>query len=396
MKTKIALPIFLIIGIMVVFWVVRYSQDQFAVAEAVSTATVQQQILEEVQDAAPVEPPGIAEPPEIKEHVHSVKLAAIGDILVSGSVYRDAHKKDGYDFTSMFEEVKPFLSAADLAIANQETMLGGTELGLSEYPRFNSPKEMGTALQKAGIDVMTLANNHTLDRGEKAILNTLDHLDKLGVINVGANRSAEDQARVRTVEKNGITFSFLAYTYGTNGIPLPKDKPYLVNLIDKEKMKKDIEKAKELSDVIVVSLHFGNEYERMPNQTQKELAQFLADQGVQIVIGHHPHVLQPVSWLTGANGNQTFVAWSLGNFISGQDGKYKEVGGIVGIDVVKKVKGDLMTIELKEPTFLPTFCYKKNYRNYKIKPLAQVNPQTYEEIKAHMNQWVPELKFVAP
>src|SRR5690606_16862438 len=184
-----------------------------------------------------------------------------------------------FHFDDMFQAVKPYLEKPDITFANQESMIGGKELGLSTYPTFNSPFEIGDTLKRVGVDVVSMANNHTLDRGEKAILNAIQHWNKIGMLYVGAYASEEDKAKIRTIEKNGITFSFLAYTYGTNGIPVPKDKPYLVNLIDKEKIEADIQQAKELSDVVVVSLHFGNEYERMPNESQKELAQFIADAG---------------------------------------------------------------------------------------------------------------------
>ncbi|RBW67965.1 CapA family protein [Bacillus taeanensis] len=319
-------------------------------------------------------------------------LAAIGDILIHDRVYDLAEVGNGvYDFMPMLAPVQPYIGEADITVANQETMIGGVDLGLSSYPSFNSPYEVGDALQESGVDLVTLANNHTLDRGENVIQSALSYWDTLGIPYTGSFESAEDQQTIRTIEKNGIVFSFLAYTYGTNGIPVPADKPYLVNLIDWPKMEQEIIKAKQQSDVVVVSLHFGQEYERMPNEMQKELAHQAANTGADIVIGHHPHVLQPLEWVEREDGTRAFIAYSLGNFLSGQKWDYKDIGGIMQIKVEKTEANGEETIELKEPAFVPTFVEQ----GYVVYPLKDVEGKeaVYEEIKTHMSQWMPELQF---
>lgn len=321
----------------------------------------------------------------------NVKLVAIGDILIHDTVYEDAKINSGYDFKPMFAAIKPSIEQADLAIANQESMIGGSEVGVSSYPSFNSPYEVGDALKDMGIDFVTLANNHTLDRGERVVQSAIKHWNELGMPYTGSYISKEDAQEIRTLTKNNITFSFLAYTYGTNGIKAKQ--PYLVNYIDLEKIKTDVAKAKELSEVTVVSLHFGNEYERMPNNQQKQLVQELANIGVDIIIGHHPHVLQPVEWVEGTNGHKTFVAYSLGNFISGQKGDYKDIGGIVGIEVEKIDADSEVTISLKNPTFIPTFSGRNAERHYRVNYLNDVDSQKNKEIQNHLKQWVPELQF---
>src|SRR5690554_1185358 len=180
-----------------------------------------------------------------------------------------------------------------------------------------------------------MANNHTLYVGELWILIAIDYYDSTGIVYTGAYQSFEDQENIRLIEKNNIVFSFLAYTYGTNGIPVPIGKDYLVNLIEENRIIEDINKAKEISDVVVLSLHFGNEYEPFPNARQKELAQMFTDAGANIIFGHHPHVLQPMEWVETENGNKSFVAYSLGNFISGQQGIEREIGGILQLEVEK-------------------------------------------------------------
>ncbi|MDG5787851.1 CapA family protein [Evansella sp. AB-P1] len=337
---------------------------------------------------------------EEKVEVTSATIAGVGDVLIHRSLYYDAYVEGEYNFKPMLENTKPYISQADIGFANQETMLGGVELGLSDYPLFNSPTEVGDALQYIGIDVVSIANNHTLDVGEQGVLNAIDYYDSVGMVYTGGYRSAEDRLEIRTIEANGIIFSFLAYSYGTNGIPVPDGKEYLVNLIDREQINEDIIAAKEVSDVVVLSLHFGNEYEPMPNENQKSLANEFAQTGADIIFGHHPHVLQPMEWIEQEDGRRTFVAYSLGNFISGQEGVEREIGGIAQLEVKKTTKGEEVTIELGDPRFVPVFTYKHNWRNYKLHILEDIGDdvlmnaqQHYENTKEHVAQWMPELRF---
>lgn len=333
---------------------------------------------------------------EFKSFTTSMTLAAIGDILIHSIVYDDAKTGSGYDFKPMIANVKGLLENADLTIANQETIVGGTEIGLSTYPSFNSPFEVADAFKDAGVDIVSIANNHTLDRGEKAIISATNYLNKIGMEYTGGYQSPEDKSKIRVLNRNGISIAFLSYTYGTNGIPVPNGKDYLVNLIDMELIKKDIKAAKEVADVVSVSMHWGNEYQLYPNDYQKQLAQQLADQGVDIIIGHHPHVLQPMDWLTGKNGNQTFVVYSLGNFLSGQMWDYKDIGGVLQVEIVKEVKSkDETIIRVQNPQFAPTFVSNSHYKSFNVVPLQDANnfglsnaSSKYDEITQHMNQWL--------
>ncbi|MBD1379350.1 CapA family protein [Metabacillus arenae] len=324
-----------------------------------------------------------------KDFQSTIQLSAIGDILIHSRVYDDAKQKNGgYDFTPMISEVKPLLEKADFTMANQETMVGGTEIGLSTYPSFNSPFEVADGFQEAGIDLVTIANNHTLDRGEKAIMSALNYYDKIKMPYVGSYKNNNDAQTPRVINKNGIRLGFLAYTYGTNGIPVPEGKPYLVDLIDKEKMKEDIHKIKQRSDVLIVSMHWGLEYQRLPNDEQKDLAQFLADQGVHVVIGHHPHVLQPMEWVSGKNGHEAFVIYSLGNFLSGQEGTFKEIGGILSLDIQKTTNKKGTNIQILNPEVNPTIVKSNQQQNYRVHSLENVNEKQNEEMIQHMNQFI--------
>lgn len=361
----------------------------------------QAQPEETIKPPQPTVEPSPSQPQRDEVQTYEASLAAVGDVLIHSSVYKDAKTEDGYDFKGMFERVKPYIESADLAMANQESMLGGVELGLSDYPRFNGPAEVGDALKDAGFDIINLANNHTLDRGEEAVTNTIRHLDKLGLIYTGSYLSAEDQKRLRTVEKNGITFAFVSYTFGTNGIPVPAGKPYLVNLIEEEKIKSEISEARAQADVVVMNVHFGQEYVNMPNREQKDVAKMAAEAGADIIIGHHPHVLQPMEWIETSRGNKTLIIYSLGNFLAAQEGNRNRTGGILQMQVVKTVKQGSVTIQVQKPAFIPTWINMTNWRKYKIVPLWEApanqvsNAGTYlPEIAKHMKQWMPELQVV--
>jgi poly-gamma-glutamate synthesis protein (capsule biosynthesis protein) len=216
----------------------------------------------------------------------------------------------------------------------------------------------------------------------------------------GAFKSEEDRDDIRTVIKNGISFSFLSYSYGTNGLPVPEDKPYLINLIDLSLIKQDVEAAKVLSDVVVVSMHWGNEYETVPNQTQLDLANELSRMGVDIIIGHHPHVLQPMDWIERADGSRTFVMYSLGNFLSSQEGVERLTGGIGGVEITKTAYPGKSVISLSNPSFVPTYGYYKNKRDFEIIPMVQLNDSYlpnyltyYESTQNHMMTFIKDLTF---
>lgn len=334
-----------------------------------------------------------------KSYKSSLQLAAIGDVLIHDTVYQDAFKNNHYDFKPMFSQVKDLLQQADITFANQESMAGGSELGLSSYPCFNSPHEIADALKDAGVDIISIANNHTLDRGQNGILSATNYYRKINLLYDGAYRNEQDKQQDRIISKNGIKVGFLAYTFGTNGIPVPAGKSYLVNIIDEGKMKKDIEHIKPLCDVVIVSVHWGVEYQRFPSTEQKDLAVKLANDGADIIIGHHPHVLQPMEWITRKDGKKSFVAFSLGNFLSGQVHDFKDIGGILDIDIVKESKDNKVNISLQNPHFTPTYVSSLHSRHYQVIPLAKASAVGLQnanavniEINKHMNQWLATAK----
>ncbi|MCA0984795.1 CapA family protein [Halobacillus yeomjeoni] len=325
-----------------------------------------------------------------------ITISAIGDILIHSRVYRDAKTEDGYEFFPMMDEVQSQLSSSTITIANQETMIGGVELGLSGYPQFNSPTSIGDTLKELGVDVVTLANNHTLDRGLEAIDRSIKYWDKIGMKHTGAYTNKEASEKILTYHtEEGISVAILSYTYGTNGIPSPDGKNYVVNRINYQKMASDIEKAKKQADSVLLNLHAGKEYQPYPSDYQKQLARFGADHGVDAVIGHHPHVLQPLEWVEGKNGNNTLVIYSLGNFFSGQNPFQTRIGGILTFSL-KTTNDDADPIVAANPTFEITFVKSDGEHRYEVVPMHKISrlSQEYENKKKHLSQWMPDLQFV--
>lgn len=313
--------------------------------------------------------------PEVKEE--RLSLIMVGDALLHSSLYRDGYQNGTYDFTSQLELIKPEIQKHDLAFYNQESILGGTSIGLSDYPNFNSPQEFGDAMIDAGFNLVSLANNHTMDRGVTAIQNSCDYWKTKDVLTAGSYCSAEDAEEIKIKEKNGIKYTMLAYTYGTNGITVPSDKPYLVNLYSDELAKADIEKVRDKVDLLIVSMHWGAEYRSEPTDEQKREAEYLSNLGVDIIIGTHPHVIESITYI-----NDTLVIYSLGNFISAQstNNDYNTMVELMtSVDVVKTTKDGKSEIKLENlNNELLYNYYQKDSRwhNFKVIPFSQMN-ETY-------------------
>lgn len=311
--------------------------------------------------------------PETKTSEETVvSFMGVGDNLIHETVYNDALQDDGtYDFSKMYTNFKKDAKESDIAFINQETVLGGESLGLSGYPTFNSPTEIAKNLEKAGFNLANLATNHCLDRGERGIANELEAFSNTNIVTDGIYTSQEAFNTIPTFKKKGITFSFLAYAYGTNGIA--PDYDYNVSYLDDDQIKSDVQKAKEISDVVIVSAHWGDENTFKPNDLQKHYAQLFADCGVDVVIGTHPHTIQPVKWIKGSSGNKMLCVYSLGNFIGGMLTTDNAIGGEIKFDFVKK--NDTITIE--NVKWIPTVIHfegnqnnimeiRYNYKAYKL------------------------------
>lgn len=309
--------------------------------------------------SAPSTQADASEPPEASEPVVQPNivstLAVCGDAMSHMPQTRDAYDRQAgaYDYKPMIRFAKPWIEQADYAVVNLETTFAGGP-DYSGFPAFNTPDALGDALKDAGFDLVSTANNHCLDRGYDGMVRTLDVLDNLGLAHVGTYRSAEERAAqngVHVADVGGIKVAFLSYTYGTNGIPVSKSHPDTVNILhtdymsdaqvlDTARIADDLAAAEALSpDLIAVIVHWGVEYQTTQNEHQEEIADFLFDHGADVILGSHPHVLQPMETRTLTDRDGTthtgFVCWSLGNFISSQNDEYTDTTVVLNLELTK-------------------------------------------------------------
>jgi poly-gamma-glutamate synthesis protein (capsule biosynthesis protein) len=296
----------------------------------------------------------------------SVSIVAVGDNLIHNTLISAGEKDDGTrDYNSFYEDISKYIKPADIAVINQETILGGSSFEYSGYPEFNTPWEVGDAAINAGFDVFTCATNHALDRRAAGIEKELEYFSKHPeVVHIGTNASEEDYNKITYYEKNDITFALLNYTYGTNGIPIPSDKPYVVNMLKEDKVRKDITEARKNADVVIVFPHWGTENSHEVDSQQKKYVQIFSELGVDIVIGTHPHVLQEVQWVENAEtGKKMLVYYSIGNFISHQTNLNQMCGGMAEITVERK-NGEIVITNAKLAPVID--FYKRTGNGYKF------------------------------
>ncbi len=340
-------------------------------------------LIKEKEHYNPIE--GVIEEKDLPSEV-SLSLIMVGDALIHESVYADAKDSNGnYDFKPMLEEIKPIVSKYDLAYYNQETILGGKEIGLSTYPCFNSPYEVGDAFLDAGFNLVSLANNHTLDRGEKAILNSCEYWKKKRAYVAGSYCSKAERDYTKVLEKNYISYAMLSYTTVDNGLKRPGGKEYYLNLYDPEQVKKDVENYRDKVDVLMVAMHWGEEYTHRPVEEEREIANYLASLGVDIVIGSHPHVVQPIEYI-----DNTLVIYSLGNFISAQRGMDRLTGLMVSLNINKNLQTNKVTLSDIEAELLYTYSDdSKGYRrNFKVYPYTKLNNNLLPDYKTYYNKYM--------
>ena len=278
-----------------------------------------------------------------------VDIIMVGDILLHDNVQNSGKLADGtYNYDHMFANVKDEVQAADLALVNQEVILGGVELGLTGYPCFNGAFEVGDALYNAGFNVILHATNHTLDRGKDALVNCINFWKKytdVAVLGIFETQESYDND-IYVYEQDGIKIAILNYTYGTNGIPVPEDMPYAVALLEENKVIADIQKAEQIADFTIVCPHWGTEYVHYYSDYQSYWTNIFLNNGVDLVLGTHPHVIQPVEMLTNEAGHSMLVYYSLGNFInstadSGRGTADRMIGGMAEVTVAKKESGEV-------------------------------------------------------
>lgn len=334
----------------------------------------------------------------------TINMAFTGDIMCHNTIYKDAFdsSNNSYDFSYIFDDVKYNIQTADIAVGNLETTFAGSSKGYSSYPTFNTPENLAYTLKKIGFDVLSTANNHCYDSGYSGIESTINYLDDADISHTGTYKSKEEQNQILIKNVKGIKIAFLSFTYGTNGIKVPNDKSYSVNLIDKNLILNQLSLAKDQDpDMICVSMHWGIEYQTSPNSEQKDLADFLFKNGADLIIGNHPHVLQSMEKrdiaLDDGSHKDGFVVYSLGNFLADQNKNYTRDSAILNLNITKDSDDK---IKINSATYTPTYIYKdtsKSSNKFKILNLknsidsyeagynSNLSKNTYNTLKTELN-----------
>ena len=314
-----------------------------------------------------------------------ITVIAAGDVMFHMPEVKSAYNGKDYNFDAPFADIKKVIETCDIAVANLETTINPSRK-LSGYPRFNSPPEVLDSLKYAGFDVLTTANNHCMDTGTQGLLNTVKEIKKRGLNPVGTGD--KDQDKYVIIEKNGIKIGILSYTYGTNYVLAPAG---MVNYVNVDKIKSDINIVKKESDFIIVFVHYGNEYVRKPEETEKVLFRKIGEMGADCVIGGHPHVARNYE-LYNANGKKVLIAYSLGNLLSSQKDKYTDIGLMVKLDITKEK--DKVTLDSFNILPVYNFKYYEN-KKYMNKLILASEIDNYNEIpastKAYIKNTVSEL-----
>lgn len=333
---------------------------------ATSSTTEVQTTTEEPTTELPTEPP--FEPTEIG-------VMMIGDMLMHMGVQNSGRLADGsLNYDHLFTHIKDDIQAADISIVNQEVMIGGEELGLSGYPTFNCAYEVGDALVNAGFNVVLHATNHTLDKGALGVDNCIAFWKQKHpqTVILGINSTAEDKENIYVYEKEGVKIAILNYTYGTNGIPLPADRPYIVNLLDEDTVKSDLAKAETMADFIIVCPHWGTEYTFAETEEQHYWAQLFADNGADLIIGAHPHVIEPVAWIDAADGSRTLCYYSLGNYVSTQNMAANMLGAMAKVTITNDENGNVFIKDYAiEPLVTQKLWGTQEITTYKLSDYTQ-------------------------
>ncbi|MDD6800087.1 MAG: CapA family protein [Firmicutes bacterium] len=333
--------------------------------------------------------------------ITKISFLGAGDNIVYYGNVRDAQSKAvsggrKYNFLPTYYDIADLISQADISFINQETLMSGGEF--SYYPRFNGPQDMGYDLVELGFDIVNIANNHMLDHSASGLSKTIDFWKTLDVMLIGGYYNSDDFSNIRVYEKSGIKIAFLSYTYGTNGLTKPASSPLYIPYINEEDITVQTKKAKELADLVFVSVHWGEENSFKPSSEQIKYANLMADLGVDVIIGHHPHVIQPVEWLTGKDGNKTLCIYSLGNLMAEMARDYNMVGGIISFDIVRT---DDEKPVIENVLFTPTmFHFPGNFYNnhiylledYTSELAAQHGVKTYYKNSISYDQLIKYVK----
>ncbi len=314
-----------------------------------------------------------------KPEYKSVSFVAVGDNIIHSTVLSDASDKAAgtekeYNFINMFDNIASHIESADFAFINQEAPIAGRSRGYTGYPMFNAPEQVVFDLSEIGFDIFNIANNHMLDRQTSGYKSTVEFFKNNNFTYIGGFTDKDDYENIKIVEKDGIKIALLSYTYGTNGLTLDRSCGMVIPLCDSysnDELDRQSKIARELADIVVVSMHWGAEHwsdNFEPISLQKKQADILINNNVDVIIGSHPHALEPMMWRDRPDGGKTLVIYSLGNILSGMEYMRNHVGGIAGFEFVKL--GNKTYVQA--PYFIPTVChFDSRVRNFKIYKLSE-------------------------
>ncbi len=350
-ESKIILVLFIIILLIVCIYTIK-NLDSLKNATKLSKSNNNQTIIEKNN----------TQKETIKKDPITFTLTSLGDTLCHNTQYWDAYNNTTkeYDFSYVYEDISNYTSSSDLTIGSLETSFAGEDRGYSNYPKFNSPDSLATALKNIGVDIISTAGNHALDYGYSGLCRTIDVLEENGLSHLGTYKTAEEQEKILIKNVKGVNIAFINYTYGTNGIPVPSDKPYCINLIDKDLIKKQIQVSKDQNvDMIVACMHWGIEYQTTASLEQEELADFLFQNGVDVILGNHPHVLEPMEkrniTLDDGTEKEVFVVYALGNLTADQRDEITRDSAILNLTITKQPDGK---ITIDKANYVPIYMYK--------------------------------------
>ncbi len=279
----------------------------------------------------------------------NVRIVATGDMIAHDALNNAAKNGSSYDYLQFMQNMKPYFDAADVRFCNQATLAAGEKFGISGYPIFNAPTQFSKDMASVGCNVVNTGSNHANDKSQAALEASISVWDDLSMLAVaGANRSEEEKNTIDYFEVDGVKFAFLSYTTYLNS---PNKQPYSVTMYSENLAKEQIAEARKEADIIMVSMRWGTEYSPGVNASQNTQSQFLADQGADIVLGHGPHVLEPVKKLKGKDGQPTYVWYSLGNFLNAQIEIESLVNGFAVMDIDKNTK------TIRDIGYLPTYMH---------------------------------------
>lgn len=303
--------------------------------------------------------------------VQTVNIKMVGDCLIHSGIYKAAHESNGeYNFDFMFEHIKEDIEAADIAIINQETIFTADINGYSGYPMFGSPIDVGIAEVDAGFDIVAHSTNHTIDKGVQGILDTLffweENYPHIGVLGI---HDSEEDSDIYYKETNGIKFAFVNYTYGLNGLESRRaGKEYLVDMLTDSDIETTLAEAEENAELTIAILHVGNEYVYKPTEYAQEQIDKFIDNGADIVLCAHPHVVEPYEMRETTSGNKALVYYSLGNFISSQDEVPRVLGGLADITITKTTYNNEVSLEITDYNMIPLVTHQESglYTTYRL------------------------------